>query len=321
MAFDHYDKYFKEGVDWDAVNYLQLANALVHEVKPGAVTIAEDMSGMPGLGRTIEDGGLGFDYRLQMGIPDYWIKLLKHSQDEDWDLNELWSTLTNRRWKEKSIAYCESHDQALVGDKTIAFWLMDQEMYWHMSVGDENLVIDRGLALHKMIRLVTLALGGEGYLTFFGNEFGHPEWVDFPREGNGWSYKYARRLWHLAADEKLKYKFLDGFEAAMLEMAEGTALLPAIAAQQLNMDATNKVIVFERANLIFVFNFHPNHAVPDYRFKVPTKGEYRIILSSDDERFGGFARVDTSVTYPTNEDGELSVYATNRTALVLKREG
>jgi 1,4-alpha-glucan branching enzyme len=190
IDFDHYDKYFKHQVDHAAVNYVSLANELVHTLNPHAITIAEDMSGMPGGCRKVEEGGLGFDFRLGMGIPDYWIKLLKERRDEDWDIHELWNVLTNRRWKEKTISYSESHDQALVGDKTIAFWLMDKEMYWHMDEEDKDYVIERGIALHKMIRLITLACGGEGYMNFIGNEFGHPEWIDFPREGNGWSYKY-----------------------------------------------------------------------------------------------------------------------------------
>ncbi|MEL6675848.1 MAG: alpha-amylase family glycosyl hydrolase, partial [Bacteroidota bacterium] len=217
VSFDHYDKYFREGVEWDAITYLQLANVLTHEINPSALTIAEDMSGMPGACRGVDEGGVGFDYRLAMGIPDYWIKLLKHKKDEEWNVHEMWHTLTNRRWKEKNIAYAESHDQALVGDKTLAFWLMDQEMYWHMNLQAEHPVIDRGMALHKMIRLFTATLGGEGYLTFMGNEFGHPEWVDFPREGNGWSYKHARRQWNLADADYLKYKFLYAFDGAMVQ--------------------------------------------------------------------------------------------------------
>ena len=105
VSFDHYDKYFKDGVEWDSITYLQLANELIHAINPHALSIAEDMSGMPGACREVSEGGLGFDYRLAMGIPDYWIKLLKHSRDEDWNIHELWHTLNNRRWKEKNIAY------------------------------------------------------------------------------------------------------------------------------------------------------------------------------------------------------------------------
>jgi 1,4-alpha-glucan branching enzyme len=207
-SFDHYDKYFREGVDWDAVTYLQLANEVVHRYKPEAVSIAEDVSGIPGLCRRPDEGGIGFDFRLAMGIPDYWIKILKEKSDEDWNVYEMWEVLNNRRYKEKTIAYAESHDQALVGDKTIAFWLMDKEMYYHMQVTDQNIVIDRGIALHKLLRLFTISLGGEGYLNFMGNEFGHPEWVDFPRLGNNWSHQYARRQWSLADNKDLKYKYL-----------------------------------------------------------------------------------------------------------------
>lgn len=317
VTFDHYDKYFKKDTEWDAIMYLQLANKLIHEIKPEAICIAEDMSGMPGMCRTLEEGGIGFDYRLGMGIPDYWIKILKHKRDEDWNIHEMWHVLTNRRYKEKTIAYAESHDQALVGDKTVAFWLMDKEMYWHMMVDDEHPVIDRGMALHKMIRLFTLALGGEGYLTFMGNEFGHPEWVDFPREGNDWSYQYARRQWSLVDREDLKYRFLAAFEQAMLSMAREDDFLNSLPARQLNMDTDNQVMVFERNNLVFVFNFHPTRSIPDYKFYVPQEGKYELILNSDHPDFGGHDRIDEGVQHQTDEQGMLSIYCTNRTAQVL----
>ena len=318
VSFDHYDKYFKEGVEWDAITYLQLANELIHEIKPGAITIAEDMSGMPGMCRKFAEGGIGFDYRLGMGIPDYWIKILKHTPDEEWDIHEMWNVMTNRRYKEKTIAYAESHDQALVGDKTIAFWLMDKEMYWHMQVDDQNLVIDRGIALHKLIRLFTLALGGEGYLNFIGNEFGHPEWVDFPREGNNWSYKYARRQWSLVNREDLKYQYLAGFDQAMVKLARDAKLLESLPAQQLNMDTQNHIIIFERGNLIFIFNFHPNRSIMDYKFRVPQAGSYQILLNSDHADFGGHNRIDSNLIHHTSTGNQLSLYITHRTALALQ---
>ena len=319
MDFDHYDKYFVDGVDWDALKYLQLANELVHQIKPGAITVAEDMSGMPGLCREIKDGGIGFDFRLGMGIPDFWIKYLKEKKDEDWDIHELWSVMTNRRYKEKTVAYAESHDQAIVGDKTMAFWLMDKEMYDHMQVGDQNIVIDRGLALHKMIRLFTATLGGEAYLNFIGNEFGHPEWLDFPRKGNHWSYKYARRQWSLVDNENLKYKYLNRFDQKMISILKDYNLLPSLPARQINMDDTNKVIIFERNNLLFAFNFHYDHSIVDYKFDSIGKGTYKIILSTDDEDVGGFSRIDTSLDYYTVEHDQLSIYIPSRTALIIKK--
>lgn len=318
-SFDHYDKYFLD-VDWDAVTYLQLANALIHEFKKDAVSIAEDVSGMPGLCRQPEEGGLGFDFRLGMGIPDYWIKILKERSDEEWDINEMWNILSNRRFKEKTIAYAESHDQALVGDKTIAFWLMDKEMYFHMGVTDENLVIDRGIALHKMLRLLTISLGGEGYLNFIGNEFGHPEWVDFPREGNNWSYHYARRQWSLVDNEDLKYKYLSNWDKAMLHLIKENKILAATEAKKINMDTDNKVIIFEKNQLIFIFNFSAGNSIFGYKFWVPENGDYRIVLNSDKKEFGGFERVDDSIDYPTDERQNVSVYLTNRTALVMKKK-
>jgi len=321
ISFDHYEKYFKD-VDWDVLTYFQLANDLIKEIKPKGISIAEDMSGMPGLCRPVSEGGMGFDFRLGMGIPDYWIKLLKHKHDEQWNIHEMWDTLTNRRYGERTIAYAESHDQALVGDKSIAFWLMDKEMYTHMHKDTPSLIIDRGIALHKMIRLFTLSLGGEGWLNFIGNEFGHPEWVDFPREGNDWSYKYARRQWNLQEHPDLRYKQLYNFGAAMVQMANDEKIVGSLPAQQLNMDEDNKAIIFERNNLIFAFNFSPTNSVPDYRFKVPVPGKYKIILNSDKGEFGGHDRIDDEMTYPTVAlFGEhfLSVYLPSRVAIVLKK--
>ncbi len=320
MDFDHYDKYFVEGVDWDALKYLQLANELVHQLNPHAITIAEDMSGMPGLCRKIMEGGVGFDFRLGMGIPDFWIKYLKEKRDEDWNIHELWSVMTNRRFNEKTVAYAESHDQAIVGDKTLAFWLMDKEMYFHMKVNDQNMVIDRGLALHKMIRLFTASLGGEAYLNFIGNEFGHPEWIDFPREGNGWSYKYARRQWSLVDDENLKYKYLAQFDHDMISVLKNYNILSSLPAQQINMDEQNKVIIFERNNLIFAFNFHNENSIPGYKFNSIGKGKYKIVLSTDSKEVGGFSRIDTDIDYHTLEEDQLSIYLPSRTAIIMKKQ-
>lgn len=321
ISFDNYEKYFND-TDWDVLTYLQLANVLIKKSKPNAISIAEDMSGMPGLCRPVDEGGLGFDFRLAMGIPDYWIKILKHKTDEQWDISELWHTLSNRRYGERTIAYAESHDQALVGDKTLAFWLMDKEMYEHMHVDHQSMIIDRGIALQNMIRLITLVMGGEGWLNFIGNEFGHPEWVDFPREGNNWSYQYARRQWSLAENPDLRYKQMYAFGRDMVIMAKENQVISALPAQQLNVDQDNHTLIFERNNLIFCFNFSPTNSIPDYRFKVPKSGKYKIVLNSDKKEYGGFNRVDDGMTYPTvTLFGEhfLSVYMPNRTVLVLKK--
>jgi 1,4-alpha-glucan branching enzyme len=318
--FDHYDKYFKDGVDWDAITYLQLANELIHQFKNNSISIAEDVSGMPGLTRKPEEGGLGFDYRLAMGVPDYWIKILKEKKDEQWDIYEMWNVLTNRRYKERTIAYAESHDQALVGDKTIAFRLMDKEMYFHMHLHDENMIVDRGIAIHKLLRLITISLGGDGYLNFIGNEFGHPEWIDFPREGNDWSHQYARRQWSLLDNKDLKYQYLANWDKAMIQLVKEHDVLAAAKALQVHMDPDNQVMIYERNNLLFIFNFSPQNAIFDYRFHAPVEGTYSIILNSDSSSFGGYDRIDTSLDYPTNEQQQLSIYLTNRTALVMKRE-
>ena len=320
ISFDHYDTYFRDNVDEDAILYLQLANTLIDEIKPGALVIAEDMSGMPGLCRPVADGGLGFSHRLAMGIPDYWIKLLKHSRDEDWNLEELFQVLGNRRHKEPTIAYAESHDQALVGDKTLAFRLMDQEMYWHMNREELHPDIERGIALHKMIRLITLAFGGEGWLNFMGNEFGHPEWVDFPREGNNWSYHHCRRQWSLVDNPELRYCDLRAFDQAMITLARETELLATDPAQILHVHNEDQILIGERGNLIFAFNFSCNDSYPNYRCRAHAPGTYRIALDSDAAAFGGHNRVDADMDYPAKGDPpSLSLYLPTRTALVLAK--
>jgi 1,4-alpha-glucan branching enzyme len=317
ISFDSASKYFDEGVDTDAVLYLQLANTLIHNLNPNAISIAEEVSGMPGLCRTLEDGGIEFDFRLAMGIPDFWIKTLKHKPDEHWDMFELWHELTNRPKKEKSIAYAESHDQALVGDKSIAFWLMDKEMYFSMSIQTENLAVDRGIALHKMIRLITLSLGGEGYLNFIGNEFGHPEWVDFPRLGNDWSYQYARRQWSLVDSHELRYQQLDLWDKAMIKLASEYFILASAPSTQIHLDAENKILAFERAGLIFIFSFHPTESFIGYQINMPSNGKYQITLHTDEKIFGGFDRLDKKIQYSTDSNRSIQLYIPNRTALIL----
>ncbi|KAF9292384.1 alpha-1,4-glucan branching enzyme [Linnemannia elongata] len=320
----NYHEYFGDGVDSEAVAYLMVANDMLHDLYPNCITIAEDVSGMPTLCRPVSEGGIGFDYRLSMAIPDMWIKLLKEKTDSEWDIGNIVYTLTNRRHMEPSIAYCESHDQALVGDKTIAFWLMDKEMYTHMSVLTElTPIIDRGLALHKMIRLVTHTLGGEGYLTFIGNEFGHPEWLDFPRAGNNASFHYARRQWNVVDDNLLRYKFLNDFDGAMNHAESKVGWLAAPQAFVSLKHEGDKVLAFDRAGAVFIFNFNGSQSFTDYRIAVPTPGQYKILLNSDEERFGGHDRVSADSRYfstPEPWAGHqqyIQVYIPSRTALIL----
>ncbi|PAA81261.1 hypothetical protein BOX15_Mlig003792g2, partial [Macrostomum lignano] len=323
----HYDEYFGMSVDTESLTYLALANWLLHKAHPFVITVAEEVSGLPGLCRPVEHGGYGFDYRLAMAVPDLWIKLLKGVPDQDWDVAKICFELENRRYGEKAIAYAESHDQALVGDKTIAFWLMDKEMYTHMStLSDPSLIIDRGIALHKMIRLITHALGGEGYLNFIGNEFGHPEWLDFPRLGNGESYYYARRQFNLVDDKLLRYQHLNNFDAAMNLAEARFGWLhrgPGYITRKHNGD---KVVAFERGGLLFAFNWHWASSFTDYRLGVAEPGRYRIVLNTDRPEFGGHNRVDENTqffTQPGDFDGRgnsLQLYLPCRCAVVLARE-
>ena len=317
-AFINYDMYFSMNTDTDAVTYLQLANELVHRVNPNAITIAEDMSGMPGMCVAITDGGIGFDYRLSMGVPDMWIKTIKEQTDDDWNLGHIWYELNSRRPEEKNIGYAESHDQALVGDKTIMFRLCDAEMYTGMQKFGANLTIDRGIALHKMIRLLTASTAGEGYLNFMGNEFGHPEWIDFPREGNGWSYHYCRRQWSLVDNENLRYRELNAFDGDMIKLLKEENAL-SLKSELLYIHEDDKILIYSKGDLIFIFNFHPTKSFDGYFIPTKQKGIYKVKLSSDSGIYGGFSRVDTDCLYKSVDRG-FNCYLPNRTAILLKRQ-
>ena len=322
--FGSYDQYFSMNTDIDAVTYLQLANELVHAVNPFAVTIAEEMSGMPGMCIPIRSGGIGFDYRLSMGVPDFWIKLLKDTRDEDWDMRRLWYELTTRRPKEKNIGYCESHDQALVGDKTLIFRMADAEMYTGMNKDYHTPTMDRAIDMHKLIRFSTLVLASDGYLNFMGNEFGHPEWIDFPREGNGWSYKYARRQWSLAQNGMLKYEWLENFDRAMLKFARKFRVLNKPQAVSLWIDQDKKIISFSKGDLLYLFNFNTTQSDPDFFLHAHTTGagNYRAVFSSDDAEFGGQERISKEYIYRTQncERGMgFEVYIPCRTAAVFRK--
>ncbi len=325
QAFGSYDDYYNGGQDTNAITYLTLANKLIHEVNRRAITIAEEMSGMPGLATPFKAGGIGFDYRMAMGIPDYWIKMLKEKKDEDWHPTSIYWELTNRRADEKTISYVESHDQALVGDKTVIFRLIDDQMYWHMTKGDDNAAVNRGIAMHKMIRLVTLATINGGYLNFMGNEFGHPEWIDFPREGNGWSYKYARRQWDLVDRKELRYCELNDFDNAMIRLVGDVYDFQALPVEKLWDKDDDQVLAFKRGDLVFVFNWAPFKSYDGYGFLAP-EGEYEVVLSSDSKEFGGFGNIDEGVNHFTQPDplyapdgkGWLKLYLPARTCQVLR---
>ena len=338
MAFTgNYDEYFGMQTDLDSVVYLMLANDMIHSIFPNAVTIGEDVSGMPTFCRPVAEGGVGFDYRLQMAIADKWIDIMETSgSDENWPMGDICHTLTNRRYGEACIGYAESHDQALVGDKTIAFWLMDAEMYYGMEVDSQNDVVNRGIALHKMIRTITSALGGEGYLNFMGNEFGHPEWIDFPRDdtydtstgefipGNGGSHDKCRRRWDLADSDALKYKYMNSYDRALMHLDKAFGFVNAPHTYISRKDEMDKLIVFERGDLVFVLNFHPYNSYTDYRVGCLKQGVYKIALSSDEGVFGGWSNVSkwTDAEFHT-QDGDydnrpcsMQIYAPSRTAVV-----
>jgi len=316
-AFDNMDAYYAEGrTDGDAITYLQLANTMVHTHNPNAIMIAEDVSGFPGLSRPIEEGGVGFNYRLAMGLPEYWVRNVKENADEDWDVGAMWGTLINRRQGESTIAYVESHDQALVGDQTLAIRMMGAEMYSNMAKDHESIIVDRGIALLKMIRLATIGAGGEGYMNFMGNEFGHPDWIDFPREGNDWSYHYARRQWSLVDSSFLRYHFLNDFDVSLIHLIAKENTLSKGEAVLMHIHHEDQVLCFGRGNLIFVFNFSPTNSYENISFPAPD-GYYKSVLNTDSSKYGGFDRIKDDNQYETFGTGLLSLYLPARTALVL----
>ena len=317
-AFTEYSDYYQNDVDKDALVYFRMANQLIHSVKPDALTVAEEMSGMPGLCAKTDEEGLGFDYRLAMGAPDLWIKTLKERADEEWDLGHLFHTLSSHRPEEKVISYAESHDQALVGDKTLIFRLLDQAMYWHMDKNDQDLTVERGVALHKMIRLLTASLHGGGYLNFMGNEFGHPEWIDFPREGNDWSFQHARRQWSLVDDKSLKYEWLSNFDKAMLEIAKD---LSDHEVHYVEINDHSRSISFMRNQYLFMYNFSPDVSLTGHQILAPS-GSYGVIMSSDDHQFGGQGRIDHATRFFTksqNDHDFIKTYLPARTATILRK--
>ncbi len=324
--FTSYDDYFNEQVDEDAIIYLSLANRLIHDLHPNAITIAEDVSGMPGLAVSPNEGGIGFDYRFAMGVPDYWIRLIKEQKDEEWPMGKLWHELIQRRSEEKTISYAESHDQALVGDQTLMFRLAGAAIYDHMHINDPHIGIERAVALHKLIRLITLATAGCGYLNFMGNEFGHPEWIDFPREGNGWSFHYARRQWGLADNNQLKYHQLAVFDRQMITLARQKKWLCEESIDLLCEHSADKIIIFQRGDFIFCFNFHPEQSFIDYRVNT-VAGSYRMIFNTDDTRLGGHNRLTPGQPHHTLQDQSnndlntyLRLYLPSRSGMVLEKD-
>jgi len=325
--FGNYELYFNDGVDENALAYLALANILIHEINPDALTAAEDVSGMAGLAAPLEEGGIGFDFRMSMGVADHWIKWIKEVPDEQWSMGEMWWELTRKRADEKTISYAECHDQAMVGDKTIIFRLLDALMYTSMNVESKDALVDRGIALHKMIRLVTLATAGNGYLNFMGNEFGHPEWIDFPREGNGWSYKYARRQWSLARPDYLRYRYLRNFDREIISLAKQSGFLSE-SPELFVADEQKKVLIFKRMDYIFALNFNPSESFPDYGFSSPS-GKYQMVFNSDEQRFNGPARLSDDREHFTlpircpngsaDYESTLQLYLPCRCVIVLKK--
>lgn len=303
-------------VDQDGVLYLELANTLVHELRPQSLTIAEEFSGMPGMTSPPSEGGLGFDHRFAMGIPDFWGKFIKEGRS----VGMLWYEMTNRRRYERTISYVACHDQCINGKDAMIWRLIGDEMYTQMSCLRDSWNTSRGLALYKLMRLVTLATAAHGYLSFMGDEFGHPEWID--------GEAYAHRQWHLAERDDLRYADLAAFDRDCLREIVGRHLEQFRTQVRLrHLDEDSRTLAFERDRLLFVFNFHELHSQPALELWV-TPGKYVEMLSSDEPRYSGHGNMvladppveHFSDPHSGSTEQRIGVYLPPLTALTLLRE-
>lgn len=295
--------------------YIALANHLIHEINPKGISIAEEFSGMPGLTCLPKDGGLGFDARFAMGIPDYWEKFIKKPQD----LGSMWYEMNNHRPYDHTISYVECHDQCINGHDAMIWRLLGDDMYNAMLMETETWKVSRGLAFYRLMRLITLATADKGYLNFMGNEFGHPEWLD--------AEEHAHRQWRLAEDTSLKYACLNAWDQAQMQLVSDNIESFKTPAMFRYIHEDKRLLAFERGALLFVFNFNETQAFSDLCFAV-TPGKYLEILSSDERRFAGHDNL--RITEPPLEHftqpcfdpnlGDITLYIPPMIVLVLKRD-
>ena len=185
----------------------------------------------------------------------------------------------------------------VVGHKTEVAGVSRSE--GHLSLADEfPFCVSSSVALHKMIRLITASTINGGYLNFMGNEFGHPEWVDFPREGNDWSHKYARRQWSLADNEEYLYHDLNAFDQDMIKLVSKERKFNEWPIEKIWDNEKDQVIAYRRKDLLFVYNFNPTLSFTDYGILIK-KGTYEVVLDSDNKRYGGFALNDDYILHHT----------------------
>jgi 1,4-alpha-glucan branching enzyme len=318
--FSHVGRCFYGGnglprADENGELYLCLANALIRRIRPQALSIAEEFSGMPGLTCPPKEGGLGFDYRFAMGIPDYWEKCIESPRD----MGSLWYETTNHRPYDRTVSYVECHDQCINGHDAMIWRLIGKDMYDYMAVFTDNWNTSRGLAFYRLMRLVTLCTADAGYLNFMGDEFGHPEWLD--------DESRAHRQWHLAGRADLKYAGLAAWDRAQMTLVAGR--LPDFQQQPLFrfIHEDDRILAFERGRLLFVFNFHELQAKTNLLFAV-TPGKYVERLSSDETAFAGKGNLCVGVppvehftrVLDHRHEQDVSLYLPPMTALVLHRE-
>ncbi|KAH7682202.1 1,4-alpha-glucan branching enzyme protein [Dioscorea alata] len=213
---------------------------MLHELHPDIITIAEDATFYPGLCESTTQGGLGFDYYVNLSVTDLWLWLLQDVPDQAWSMSKIVNVLVNSQSSNRRmLVYCENHNQSISGGRSFAEILFGNNNQNFIGLEDFEF---RGSSLHKMIRLISFSIGGSAYLNFMGNEFGHPNRVEFPMESNNYSFAFANRKWDLLKDKGL-HMGLFNFDKEMMKLDEKEQILSRNPSTVHHVDDSKMVIL------------------------------------------------------------------------------
>ena len=291
--------YLGSNLNQSGLLYLVLLCKLAHELRPDFILIAEDVSGLPGLARPALLGGVGFDYRLQMGLPDFFESVAKDVMDDGISPSRIWHALVSRRFDERHIGYVESHDQAIVGGQSLIFRLLGPKMYTDMHAETQSHDVHLAVAVVNVAKSIVFFLGGEAWMSFIGNEFGHPDWVEFPTPDNDDCFEYAYRKWYLATDSALMYEKMAAFDRDLMHQRKIAVTWDESYMTAPLLDDNRKLSVFHRDRVVLVCNTTTDVSYEDVWVPVPEQGNYRVILSTEEHRYGGYGRVNENMQYAT----------------------
>ncbi|KAG8075748.1 hypothetical protein GUJ93_ZPchr0006g43795 [Zizania palustris] len=275
------EEYCNQYVDKDALIYLILANEMLHELHPDIITIAEDATFYPGLCEPTTQGGLGFDYWVNLSIPEMWLWHLENVPGQEWSMNKIMKVLISKNCN--MLSYVENHNQSISGRKSFAEIILHKEKCSNNSVSDDG--IFRACSLLKIIKLLTFSTSGGAYLNFIGNEFAHPKRIEFPMSGNDYSFGLANRQWELL--EKGVHKHIFNFDKDLMSLDGKERLILRGSPNIHHCDDTSMFISFTRGPFLFVFNFNPDATSGLYSVGVDEAGEYQLILNTDETKYGG----------------------------------